>query len=197
MIVKKWCYTYSWGDQLLHHWEPLILSSLIVFGFLKSHFKNVCRELQVKLAGEGYQIVGKFFIFLTYLKAKSRKNGPHGKNYWQEDYLRLPYFCSFLSNIIYNPFMPIPSPTGVSLPCNLPFVICSFMLLALWMGCCIASCPEMWKCPETWSTLVGFISVIKHWHEELDNLIIHLWLKVVSSGSSAVNDPLLHFSFML
>lgn len=111
---------------------PLGTSHFIFFnksvGFLKSHFKNVCKELQVQLAGKGYpQIVGKFFIFLTYLKARYRKSSPHGKNCWQEDYLRLPYFCSFLSNIIYNLFMPDPSPTGVFLPCNLSFVICSLL----------------------------------------------------------------------
>lgn len=41
---------------------------------------NVCTELQVKMAGEGYlQIFNKFFIFLTYLKAKFRKNSPLGR----------------------------------------------------------------------------------------------------------------------
>lgn len=36
----------------------------------------------------------------------------------------------------------------------------------------------------------AFLSVIKHWPEELDNLIIDLWWKVVSSSPSAVNDSL-------
>lgn len=81
-----------------------------------------------KMAGEWLpQIVGTFSIFLTYLKAKHWKNSPLGKNSWPENYLRLPYFFSFPSNIIYNPFTPPPRPPGVS-PANLPFVICSFML---------------------------------------------------------------------
>lgn len=41
-----------------------------------------------------------------------------------------------------------------------------------------------------------FISVIKRWLKELDNLIIDLWKKVVSSGPGAVNESLLHFRFM-
>lgn len=69
---------------------------------------------QLRWSGEDCpQIFNTFFIFLTYLKAEFRKNSPHEKNSWQEDYLRLPYLCSFLSNIIYNPFTPVPSPTGV------------------------------------------------------------------------------------
>lgn len=39
----------------------------------------------------------------------------------------------------------------------------------------------------------AFISIIKHQLEELDNLIIDLWRKVVSGGPSAVKDSLLHF----
>ena len=151
--------------MLYHPVSPLFLYHSIsfnkVFGIFKSHFfSNVCTDLQVGTAGEGYlQIFSKFFIFLTYLKAKFRKNSPHGKNSWQEDYLRLPYLWSFLSNIIYNPFTPVPSPTGagVILPCNLPFVICSLSSASVNGNAAVPPCPETWKCQGTWNTLVGLL----------------------------------------
>lgn len=151
-------------------WSPLfffILPSPLIkyLEFWKAIFfsPNVCTELQVKMAGEGYlQIFNKFFIFLTYLKAKFRKNSPPGKNSWREDYLRLPYLWSFLSNIIYNPFTPVHSPSGVGelgvvLPCNLPFVICSLSSASVNGDAAGLPCPETWKCQGTWNTLVGLL----------------------------------------
>lgn len=167
----------------------------------KGGFTNAFRALQINQAKEDCpQMSPKVFVFLAYLKALL-KDSPLGKHSWQEDYLRLPYSCSFLSNIIYSPFTLVPSPTsGVILPCNLPFVIFLFHA-AVWMVCCSVSPAQRCgnaKRPRFFSE--AFISVIKHWLEELDNLIIDLWWKVVSSGPSAVNDSLfctfhLHFHF--
>lgn len=124
---------------LLYH--STSFNKVSTWSFLKPFLRNVCKELQVRAAGKGYpQILSKCFIILTYLKAKFGKNSPHGKNSWPEDYWRLPYLRAFLSNIIYNPFTPVPSPTGVRvvLACNLPFVICSLSSSQCEWGCCSA-----------------------------------------------------------
>lgn len=126
---------------------------------------------------------------------KQLKDSRLGKPSWQEDYWRLPYSFSFLNSIIYSPFTLVPSPTVESVS----LVICPLWSVlfhaAEWMVCCSVSPTQRCgnaKRPSGFRE--AFIFLRKHWLEELDNLIIDLWGKVVSSGPSAVNDSLLHFS---
>lgn len=138
---------------------PIIPSFSIKFlDFFKALLQMFAKSCKLSRQGRSIpQIFSKFFIFLTYLKAEFRKNSPLGKNSWQEDYLRLPYFCSFLSNIIYNPFTPVPSPTEVE---SFSLVICplwSVLFHAASVNGYAAVCalPRDVEMPRDPNTLVG------------------------------------------
>lgn len=132
----------------------------------------------------------KVFIFLTYLRAQL-KDSPLGSIPGR----RIIWGCHIPAPFLATLFtvrsrLSLPPPVE-----SFSLVICPLWSVlfhaAVWMVCCSVSPAQRCgnaKRPGFFSE--AFISVIKHWLEELDNLIIDLWWKVVSSGPSALNDSL-------
>lgn len=157
---------------------------------IKSVFTNAFRELQVKQAKEMYpQMFCKVFVFLTYLKTVK------GVCLGSIPGRRIIRGCHILSPFLATLFtvhsrLSLPPPVE-----SFSLVICPLWSVlfhaAEWMVCCSVSPTQRCgnaKRPSRFSE--AFIFLIKHWLEELDNLIIDLWWKVGSSGPSAVNDSL-------